>query len=136
MLFPGITTCPTVTVTFHTRTPVTLSVYCADTLWKKIVGLGNMDSLPTDKGLLFEFSSGGPHTIGMRLMNFPIDVIFISDSGTVTDVTTLTAPDSKLLSVLFHDTVEQHGKYVIEVNAGWADNYDITPGTDVSIPDV
>ena len=127
----------TVSITFRTSEngDVSLTAYHANTLVKKFMGLGNQTSLPRDKGMVFTFDSVDSRTVGMRWMEFPIDIIFVSDDGVVNTVVTLSEPQSLVESSVLYETVECEAKYIIEVNAGWTKENNITHGTEVHIDD-
>ena len=70
------------------RTVVAGEVEIARSFFSKSLGLMFRKDLGRSRGLLMEFSREGQgmYSIWMLGMRFPIDVVFISSDGTVTDV--------------------------------------------------
>ncbi|WP_302082628.1 DUF192 domain-containing protein [Salinibaculum rarum] len=136
VLFPGLLVGDpgpynetTVTVTDENGTELgTVAVRIADTGAKRYTGLSETDSLAPDDGMLFVHDEEGQHSYVMRGMSFPLDIIFVDADGTVVEI--------------FHASVdsenapyEARGKYVLEVNRGWANRNGVTTGDRVVIPD-
>lgn len=56
-----------------------IPVEIADTEQSRIMGLSGRKTLPIDTGMLFVFDMIGRNEIWMKDMNFPIDIMWISD---------------------------------------------------------
>ena len=108
------------------RGAVTVAV--ADSFEQRYVGLSRTESLATDEGLVLVFEDDGPHRIGMRNMDFDLDVLFVSADGEITRIETLEAPDSVLESSLLYESTSGHGRYVLEVQAGWSEERGVGAG--------
>jgi uncharacterized membrane protein (UPF0127 family) len=62
-------------------------VWVADTPRERYQGLSETDTLPEDHGLLFVYDQEADRrTFVMRGMRYPIDIVFIDGTGTVTAV--------------------------------------------------
>lgn len=108
----------------------TLEVRIADTPEKRQVGLSRTDSLAEDEGMLFVHSESGEHTYNMRNMAFPLDLIFVAPDGTITEIHHADASGG-----LLGDTHTGEGKYVLEVERGWARAAGVEPGDEVRVPE-
>jgi hypothetical protein len=95
-------------------------------------GLSGTATLPADTGLLFVYDQGADdRAIVMREMNYPIDIVFIDGSGTVTAVhSALTEPD-----VPEDDLLHYSGrtKWILKIPYGTAGRHAIVPWTSVRI---
>ena len=101
----------------------------ADTPEKRIKGLSGRESLDEDAGLLFVYGEPGIYRIWMKDMNFPIDVIWFDQDYLVADMSRNIQPDSfpKIFKPL------KPAKYILEVNAGFADKNGIKIGDDLTL---
>jgi hypothetical protein len=126
---------PTHRVFFENQRGHTMWVYdvwVAGTGPERYQGLSETTTLPTDTGLLFVYDQeADDRAIVMREMNYPIDIVFIDGSGTVTVVhSALTEP-----AVPEDDLTHYSGraKWILEIPHGTAERHDIVPGTSVRI---
>jgi hypothetical protein len=126
---------PTHRVFFENQRGHTMWVYdvwVAGTGPERYQGLSETTTLPTDTGLLFVYDQeADDRAIVMREMNYPIDIVFIDGSGTVTTVhSALTEP-----AVPEDDLTHYSGraKWILEIPHGTAERHDIVPGTSVRI---
>jgi len=92
-------------------------------------GLGGRDSLEYDRGMLFVFDKEQKYTFWMKDVKFPIDIIWISKDKKVIDYyknaeVQLGVADKELKIY----TPQSPALYVLEVNAGTVDKYDIKIG--------
>ena len=108
----------------------TVDVKLADTPEKRQVGLSRTDSLDDDTGMLFVHPDADTHTYHMRNMSFPLDIIFVAPDGTITEIHQADVPTLWPLERYSGD-----GKYVLEVERGWADEAGVTTGDVVRIPE-
>ena len=126
---------PSHRVFFENQRGQTLWVYdvwVADTGPERYQGLSGTESLPADTGLLFVYDQeAADRAIVMREMHYPIDVIFIDGSGTVTTVRSATpepgVPDDKLTHYA------GRARWILEVPHGTAERHAIVSGTSVRI---
>lgn len=79
------------------------------------IGLMNRRYMPPDHGMLFEFDDEAPQTFWMKNTYIPLDMIFISRSGIVTNVVANAEP-------LSETTIPSGGPCaaVLELNGGAA----------------
>ena len=104
-----------------------ISVEIADTDALQEQGLSDRDSLGANSGMLFAFPSDQRPEFWMKDMHFPLDIIWIDDSGKIVDITQDILPDS------YPSTVSPKAlvRYVLEVNAGFASAHSILVGDSV-----
>lgn len=92
-----------------------INIEIADSHNKRREGLSGRDSLNDDEGLFFKFEDVDYHGIWMKDMNFPIDIIWLSNTLQVIhieeNVDPSTYPDSFVPS--------KPAKYVLEVKSGF-----------------
>lgn len=102
------------------KDPLLLVVEMADTHEKRMHGLMYRTDLPENQGMLFEFSK--PQRIGMWMANTPLslDMIFIDETGKVTEIISGTVPFSRDLI-----QAEYKNKAVLEMHAGSAERLGI-----------
>jgi len=88
-------------------------------------GLSDTSSLPQDQAMLFVFPSSGHPAIWMKDMNYPIDIVWLSNDKTVVHTVENAQPSS------YPDTIFQtdnDSRYVIELPAGTIEKTDINSG--------
>lgn len=94
-------------------------------------GLMNRASLPESGGMLFVFGNEGAHMFWMKNTLIPLDIIWMDDDGRVVYIENDAQPCRT-------PTCPTHGpkvssKYVLEVNAGYAEKYNINTGDKAQI---
>ncbi|MFB6123631.1 MAG: DUF192 domain-containing protein [Haloferacaceae archaeon] len=102
----------------------TVRVRIADTTIKRYIGLSNTESLDAGEGMLFVHESEGTHAYVMRKMDFPLDIVFVDASGTVTTVHHAPLPSGEGDLKRYRG----RGKYVVEVPMGYANETGISAG--------
>jgi uncharacterized membrane protein (UPF0127 family) len=108
------------------------AVWVADTGPERYQGLSGTASLPADTGLLFVYDQeAADRAIVMREMHYPIDVVFIDGSGTVTTVRSATTEPGVPDDELTHYT--GRARWILEVPHGTAERHAIVSGTSVRI---
>ncbi|MEK7501598.1 MAG: DUF192 domain-containing protein [Patescibacteria group bacterium] len=102
-----------------------IQVEISDTLDKTELGLSNRPSLDPDSGMLFVFSDSEPQSFWMKDMLFPLDIVWINADKKVTGIASNLSPDS------YPEAFDSPGEvqYVLELNAGGANNFGIATGT-------
>lgn len=90
-------------------------------------GLSHRESLAENAGMLFVYEKPLIPSFWMKDMQFPIDIIWIASGGTIAEITENLAPES------FPQTFSPRApvQYVLEVNAGWAKNHNVSAGNGV-----
>jgi hypothetical protein len=130
--FPGVNSIQKRTLTVGEKA-LSVEVVSTETLREK--GLGGRTSLPTDSGMFFVFETKKVNPIfWMKDMLIPLDIIWISDGKIVkidknVPAPSANTPDDKLKKFSANRPVD----YVLEVNAGFADNNNIKVGDSVDL---
>jgi hypothetical protein len=112
-----------------------LSVEIVNTEISREKGLSGRTSLPTDSGMLFVFETKKVSPIfWMKGMLFPLDIIWIADGKIVkidknVQAPSANTPDDKLKKFSSNQPVD----YVLEVNAGFADNNNVKVGDTIDL---
>lgn len=110
-------------VTAHLR-GVKLNLTIADTPTERTLGLSGRHQLGEFEGLLFVFDNDDQPAFWMKDMNFPIDIVWLDRDLRVVAVTRHVTPDS--FPQTFSPPVPV--RYVLELNAGFTDSYNIDRG--------
>lgn len=105
-----------------------LSVEVADTVEKRERGLSGHRKLLENEGMLFIFEKSDRWMFWMKNMNFAIDILWISESGTVSEITRDVSPES--YPNVF--SPQDAAKFVLEVSSGWAERHGIREGDAVN----
>ncbi len=108
--------------------PVLASV--ADSLPERIQGLSNTPYLPDNVVKLFAFGVNGTHSIWMKDMNYPLDILWVSEAGEIVHLEVNVSPDSFPTS--YASPVPAW--YVIEANAGFVATHGVAVGSQVLVP--
>ncbi len=98
-----------------------IPVEVADSEEERTLGLSGREGLETGTGLLFIFETPGHYGFWMKDMKFPIDIVWISESGKVVGIEKNINPDS--YPALFYPS--ESVKYVLELNSNDAENLGI-----------
>lgn len=110
-----------------------LKVEVAKTTEEHEKGLSGRDSLLKDQGMLFFMPADSQPTFLMRGMKFPLDIIWINDSRVVGISENLPPPTSSNENLSPYKAPEPVD-WVLEVNASFAKENNITPGTMIELP--
>lgn len=92
---------------------------------KRARGLMFRKSLPVNKGMLFFFPNTAQHTIWMKNMRFPLDIIWIDQEKQIVDIHKSALPCKDICKSL---VPRQGARFVLEVNAGFTDSNGIKIG--------
>ncbi|WP_411965371.1 DUF192 domain-containing protein [Haloferax sp. YSMS24] len=99
----------------------------ADTYAKRYTGLSDTESLAADEGMWFVHDSSDTYAYVMRDMDFPIDIIFVAENGTITRIHHAELdPEGTSESDLTR--YRGTGKYVLEVPYGYTNENCIEEG--------
>ena len=115
---------------------IVLEVQIADTDPRRARGLMFQEKLPFDEGMLLVFEDEQKRSIWMQSMQFGLDILWIDSNGNVvhiekdvppckTAVETVTCPSYK--------GDNKFAKYVLEVTAGFVDEFKITENSKLEI---
>lgn len=108
---------------------VELTATLVQSVGDRAMGLSNRDSLAYNEGMLFVFSDDEKHGIWMKDMRFSIDIIWLDEKGEVVSIETNASPES--YPKVFRPT--SPARYVLEVNAGWAQQNNIDVKTKLNL---
>jgi len=106
---------------------VPLQVTIARTPEELRQGLSGTKSLPPDQGMLFVFPKADLYTFWMKDMQYPIDVFWIGEDGRIVYVAEKLSPDTYPATY----RSSQPAKYVLELNAGFAEAHGVRVGDTV-----
>jgi len=115
----------------ESRTLATVDVRISDTREQRYTGLSDTESLSQDEGMLFVHPKEGDYAYVMRDMSFDIDIIFIDANGTITTIHHASKPPE---GESYSERYPGRGKYVLEVNRGWANRTGVGVGDRVELP--
>jgi uncharacterized membrane protein (UPF0127 family) len=104
-------------------------VEIADTPSARAKGLMHRRAMPQDQGMLFNFKMDTPVTMWMKNTYIPLDMVFVSRYGIVTNV----AADAKPMSEAIISS-DGPAYAVIELNAGVASGIGLKVGDEVRHP--
>jgi uncharacterized membrane protein (UPF0127 family) len=102
----------------------TIRAELATTKAEQVQGLSGRTSLPENTGMLFVFDRPSYWSIWMKDMNFPIDVLWITDDFKVSDIVENMLPTSYPKTYMPHVPV----RYVLEVPIWTVKTYGIAVG--------
>jgi len=101
----------------------------ADTTEERAQGLSGKESLKENEGMIFVFKNPTVPGFWMKDMLFPIDIVWINESGKVVSVTKNAGPESYPLVFYPEGSI----RYVLEVPAGFSEKNNLKKGDMVSI---
>ncbi|MCB9812123.1 DUF192 domain-containing protein [Candidatus Nomurabacteria bacterium] len=102
----------------------------ADTLSSRIKGLSDTPFLPEHVVKLFAFGVAGQHSIWMKDMKYPLDIMWVNQEGTIVHIEENVSPDTFPQSF----ASPTPAWYVVEANAGFAASNTIAVGDEVVLP--
>ncbi|WP_299555569.1 DUF192 domain-containing protein [Seonamhaeicola sp.] len=105
---------------------VTLDIEIADTDFDVQTGLMYRNSMETNQGMLFVFDDVSHRSFYMRNTKIPLDIIFIDENKSIVSFQKNAKPfdESSLPS-------NAPAKYVLEINAGLADTWNLSVGDSI-----
>ncbi len=105
---------------------LTLDIEVADNEQDRMRGLMDRFSLPDQAGMLFIFENDEPRSFWMKNTYISLDIVFINSNKEIISIQKYTQP--RTTSAI---PSNKPAMYVLEVNAGYCDKYDIEPGDKV-----
>lgn len=108
-----------------------IEVQVADTQPRRVLGLMHQNQLPYDQGMIFIFEQTGQHSMWMRNVQFPLDMIWFDENGVAVHIehdvsTCLTAVEAMACPSIAPDV---QALYILEATAGFAKMHDIRIGS-------
>ncbi|MEN9920176.1 MAG: hypothetical protein RL538_69 [Candidatus Parcubacteria bacterium] len=107
----------------------TVSASVADSMPERIKGLSGTPYLPEGVVKLFAFGTEGEHSIWMKDMNYPIDIIWVAKEGEIVHIEERISPETYPNSF----ASPTPAWYVIEANAGFVASSSIKKGDEVVV---
>ncbi|MBQ4822213.1 DUF192 domain-containing protein [Aquimarina sp. MMG016] len=110
-----------------TNTITKLDIEIADNEYEIQTGLMYRKSMQNDRGMLFIFPEDAPRSFYMKNTEFSLDIIFINSKNKVVSIQKNAKPlnESSLPS-------EAPAQYVLEVNAGQTDKWNLKTGDSIA----
>lgn len=106
-----------------------IRVGVADNDATRELGLGGHAPLTPDEGMLFVFQQDGVYGFWMKGMTFPLDIMWLSDDGTITYMQQNLPPET--YPHAFGPGTP--ARYVLEVSAGYAQQNGVKVGDKVQL---
>lgn len=106
-----------------------IKVYLSLTEQEQEQGLSGRANLQENEGMIFVFKNPSQNFFWMKDMNFPIDMIWISESLRVVAVKKDARPESYPTAY----GPNEKTKYVLEVVSGFGDKYNIKEGDSIEL---
>src|SRR3989344_7598715 len=104
-----------------------IRVELADTEEKRTRGLSGRKSLSQDSGMFFVFEIPAKYSFWMKDMRFSLDIIWIDENKKIIAISENITPETYPASFSPSEPI----KYVLEVNAGWAERNEVVVGEGV-----
>jgi uncharacterized membrane protein (UPF0127 family) len=105
----------------------TFSVELATTSEKQALGLMFRDSMPEDEGMLFIFPNEAPRSFWMKNTRIPLDIMYFDKDLKMVSLSANTPPCRISRCPSYPSTGP--AMYVLELNAGKADELGVGPGS-------
>lgn len=108
-------------------TAISIDIEVVDEEWSISRGLMYRPSMKENRGMLFIFPDSQPRSFWMKNTIISLDIIFIDSQKNIVTIQKYTTPYSE-------DSVPSYkdARYVLEVNAGFCDKYNIKEGDRVN----
>jgi hypothetical protein len=106
-----------------------LVVQIADTDSLRVRGLSWQNELPYNEGMLFVFDESGTRAMWMMGMQFNLDIIWFDENANVVAIEKDVPSCKTTIEVVAcreNGVSGNNAKYVLEVNAGFVDEFNIT----------
>lgn len=96
----------------------------------RAIGLMNRSYLPEGSGMLFVYDNEDIHKFWMKNMIIALDLIWLDGRGTIIHIEKNVMPCDGYCQPF---GPELYSKYVLEINEGYADTYNINVGDNVRV---
>lgn len=128
---PRSSTSEYVNATFNTDPSVSVRLEVADNTSERRRGLMYREELPEYRGMLFVYPGEDERAFWMKNTMIPLDIIFLNSSKHVINLETAYPEPNTSDSELTRYRSDAPTQYVIELNAGFAENNSIKKGVKV-----
>ncbi len=118
----------TVTIFRSQDSPLNLDVEIADQEEERMQGLMYRYSMKENQGMFFIFPYEEPRSFWMKNTFISLDIIYINKYFEIVSIQKYTQPKST-----YSLPSEKPAQYVLEVVAGYTDNYNVGPGDKVEL---
>ena len=105
----------------------TIKAVVAKTEGEKSQGLSGKQKIADNEGMFFPFDQEGQYYFWMQNMHFPIDIVWLDKDYKIVDLTKNLKPDSYPNSI----TSQKPAQFILEINAGLSDKYQLKIGDTV-----
>jgi len=114
---------------------IVLEVQIADTKARHIRGLMFQDKLPYDQGMIFVYNEPGVYSLWMLNMQFSLDMIWFDENGSIIHIEKNIPPCKKPIEIMACQSIVPSGDamYILEITAGFIDEFNITKDSKLSI---
>lgn len=114
---------------------IILRVQIADTEQRRILGLMHQNELPYDEGMIFIFDTAGQHSMWMRNMQFPLDIIWFDENGVAVHIEQDVRPCLTAVEAMTCPSVVSSvdALYILEVTAGFVGMHDVRLGSQLNL---
>ncbi len=102
---------------------VKINIEIADNDEERQMGLMNRSFMNNNQGMLFTFDVEEPQAFWMKNTIIPLDIIYVNAKKEIVSISRDTEPFSEKSLPSGRPAI-----YVVEVNAGFCDQYEINPG--------
>lgn len=102
----------------------TLTVELANDQLTRSYGLRFREGLGYDCGMLYVFKNNQRRVFTMNHTEMPLDIAFITAGGVIAELATMTTGAVRYTS-------SSQAMYVLEVNAGWFEENNLQPGSQI-----
>jgi|GEM_PF-511122 len=106
-----------------------LTLEVADDDTSRALGLMHREELDDDSGMIFVYEDEDIRSFWMKNVLIPLDMIFVSSDLEIVGFLEEVPPCKEEPCESY--SIEEKAQYVIEVNAGWVDDNDISVGDDI-----
>lgn len=111
---------------------ISVSVRIANTEAEREAGLSGTEPLSLKEGMLFVFEKEGIYGFWMKDMNYPIDIVWISQDKKIIHIEKNIIPET--YPEIFRPS--SSALYVLELSSGFCQKYGIKIGDTVKIPQI
>ncbi len=114
---------------------IVLEVQIADTKPRWIRGLMFQDQLPYDQGMIFVYNEPGVYSLWMLNMQFSLDMIWFDENGSIVHIEKDISPCKTPTEIMACQSIVPNGYslYILEVTAGFIDEFNITKDSKLRI---
>ena len=108
-----------------------LNLYVTTNSTQVTKGLSDTTELPAGTGMLFYLPHQNQLNFWMRDMNYPIDMLWLDSNRHVVHIEPRVSPDTYPRN--FSNPIGKPAEYVLELNSGDADQFDISIGDKLNL---